>query len=132
MYINRIGDYLDRPTRIMVVQTLVLSLFDYCIRIWGTASDTVLSRAQKLQNFAARVAMGEVRKYDRISPTFNELKWLRLKQRHVFDVCTTVFKVLRVFYPEWLLTLKSTETVKNSISRQRHSLYVPRTKTNYG
>ncbi len=54
MYINRICDYLDRSSRIMVVQTLVLSLFDYCIRIWGTASDTVLSSAQKLQNFAAR------------------------------------------------------------------------------
>ncbi len=119
-------------SRIIVVQTLVLSLFDYCIGIWGTASDTVLSSAQKLQSFAARVAMGGVRKYDHISPTFNKLKWLRLKQRHVFDVCTTVFKVLQGFYPELLLTIKSTEAVNNSTTRQRHSLYVPRTNTNYG
>ncbi len=80
MYINRIGDYVDQNTRIIVVQTLVLSLFDYCIGIWGTASDMVLSSAQKLQNFATSVAMGGVRNYDHISPSFNKLKWLRLKQ----------------------------------------------------
>ncbi len=83
MYINIIVHYPNRYTRIIVVQTLVLSLFDYYIRIWGTASDAVLSSAQKLQNFAARVAMGGVRKYDNISLTFNELKWLRLKQRRI-------------------------------------------------
>ena len=87
---------------------------------------------QKLQNFAARVAVGGVKKYDHISPSFKELKWLRLKQKHVFDVGVTIFKVLRGFYPDWFLSLSSRQAVTSSITRQRHSLYVPRTNTHCG
>ena len=76
MYISRISDRLDKQTRIIVVETLVLSLIEYCIRIWGTTSDTITSSAQKLQNFAARVAVGGIKKYDHVSPSFKELKWL--------------------------------------------------------
>ncbi len=47
LYISRIGDSLDKQTRVVVVQTLVLSLMEYCIRIWGTASDTVISSGRK-------------------------------------------------------------------------------------
>ncbi len=42
-----------------------------------------------------------------LSPSFRELQWLRLKQKHVFDVGVTIFKVLRGFYPDWFLSLNS-------------------------
>ncbi len=102
MYISRIGDSLDKQTRVITVQTLVLSLIKYCIRIWGTASDTVIANVQKVQNFAARVAVGEVKKYDHISPFLRELKWLKIKQKHVFQVGVNIFKALLGFYPDWL------------------------------
>ncbi len=35
VYISRTGDSLDKQTRVIVVQTLVLSLIDYCISIQG-------------------------------------------------------------------------------------------------
>ncbi len=123
---------MDKQTRVIVVQTLVLSLIEYCIRIWGTTNDTVISSVQKLQNFAARVAVGGVKKYDHISPAFRELKWLRLKQKHLFDVGVTIFKVLQGFYPDWFLSLSSRQAFTSSITRQRHSLYVPRTNTHSG
>ncbi len=85
------GDSLDKQTRVIVVQTLVLSLIEYCITIWGTTNVTVISSVQKLQNFAARVAVEGVKKYGHISPTFKELKWLRIKQKHVFDLGVTIF-----------------------------------------
>ncbi len=93
---------------------------------------TVISSVQKLQNFAARVAVRGVKKYDHVSPSFRELQWLRLKQKHVFDVGVTIFKVLRGFYPDWFLSLSSRQDVTSSITRQRHSLYVPHTKTQSG
>ncbi len=40
LYISKIGDSLHKQTRVLVVQTLVLSLMEYCIRIWETTSDT--------------------------------------------------------------------------------------------
>ncbi len=67
MYISRIRDKLNRQNRIIIIETLVLSLIDYCIKIWGTTNDKQMSNVQKLQNFAARVAVGGVRKYDHIS-----------------------------------------------------------------
>ncbi len=74
IYISRISDKLDRHNRIIIMQTLVLSLIDYCIMMRGTTNDKLMSGVQKLQNFAAWVAFGSVRKYDYISPVFRELE----------------------------------------------------------
>ncbi len=79
MYMSRISDKLDKQKRIIIMETLVLSLIDYCMKIWGTTNCKHMSKVQKLQNFAARVAFGGVRKYDHISPVFSKLQWLRIK-----------------------------------------------------
>ncbi len=54
MYISRICDSLDKQTRGIVVQTLVLNLVEYCLRIWMTTSDTVISSVQELQKFCSK------------------------------------------------------------------------------
>ncbi len=100
MFISKISRNFDKSTRIMVIQALVLSLMEYCIRIWGTTNDTSISSVQKLQNFAARVAVGGIKKYDHISPAYRELEWLKIKHKHLLDVGVTTFKVLRGFYQE--------------------------------
>ncbi len=125
MYINRAGNCFDRSTRILVTQSLVLRLVYYCILVWGSRNDTLLCKAQKLQNFAAKVAVEVARKYDHVSPFFNELKWLRVKEKHAVDICTTVSKLLRRFYPEGFLSFRSVNDVTNSVTRQKDSLYVP-------
>jgi len=51
LYLNRIGDCFKRSTRIMVVQSLVLSIVNYCSRVWGATNKTQIERVQKLQNF---------------------------------------------------------------------------------
>ena len=132
MYINRISDCFDKSTRILVTQSLVLSSIYYCIQVWGSTTDAVLCKAQKLQNFAAKVAVGGARKYDHVSPFLKELKWLRVKEKHVFDICTTVYKVIRKFYPEDFLCFRSVNDVTNSATRQRDNVYVPRTRTESG
>ena len=132
MYISRISHNFDKKTRIIIIQALVLSLVEYCIKIWGTTNNTLISSVQKLQNFAARVAVGGVRKYEHVSPAFMELKWLKVKQKHLLDVGITVFKVLRGFYPDWFLSFPSVEGVAGSVTRQRQQLHVPRTNTHTG
>ncbi len=73
IYVSRISDNLDNTRRIMVIQDTALSSLNYCFRIWGTTNDTLMSSVQKLQNFAVRVAMGGVKKYDQVSPFHKEL-----------------------------------------------------------
>ncbi len=132
MHINRISLNFENKTRTIVVQSLVLSIINYCIRIWGTTNATLLSNLQKLQNFAAKVAVGRARKYDHVSPIIKELKWLKIKEKHVFDTCTTTFKTIHGSYPEWLLSFKTIKEATRSITRQYNNQYVPRTRTDSG
>ncbi len=89
-------------------------------------------RHKKLQNLAGKVAVGGARKYDHVSPFFRELKFLRIKEKHIFDICTTVYKILRRCYPEGFLSFRSVNDMTNSVTRQRDSLYVPRTRAASG
>lgn len=82
-YLNRIGSTFEKVTRIIVIQSPVFSLINYCPRIWGTKNISLMKNAQKLQNFAAKVAVGGARKYDHVAPFFVELKWLKVKERQV-------------------------------------------------
>ena len=67
IYLNRVKNSFVSKTCIIVVQPLALSLINnYCFVVWDSASNFYLSRVQKLMNFAARVAIGTVRKYDHI------------------------------------------------------------------
>ena len=131
-YINRIGNNFDKSSRILVIQSLVLSLVYYCIRIWGTCNETIIHNVQKLQNFAAKVAVGGARKYDHVTPFFNELKWLKVKQKHLLDVCTTVYKAVRGTSPDWLLSFRTIQDITNSVTRKKDTLYIPRTRTECG
>jgi len=94
LYLNRIGQWFETATRTMVVQSLVLSIINYCSRIWGTTNKTQIERVQKLQNFAAKVAYGGLKKYDHVSPAFNQLEWLRVDNRYSYDMCILVYKNL--------------------------------------
>ncbi len=66
-FISRVSSHLGRRTRETVVQSLVLSLIHYCIRIWGTTNATLIHKVQKLQNFAARDSVAGMKKYDHVS-----------------------------------------------------------------
>ena len=69
MLISRISATLDEPSRIIAVESLVVSIISYCIRIWKTTNVTKLNKVQKLQNFAAEVAIGGAKKCYHVTPT---------------------------------------------------------------
>ncbi len=55
VYINRIRNQFSTKARTAVVQTLVLSLINYGMTIWGTTNKTQLKRVQKdIKNFLPR------------------------------------------------------------------------------
>ncbi len=51
MYINRVSPSIDKPSRIILVQTLLLSIINYCLRVWGTTNITIINDLQKLHFF---------------------------------------------------------------------------------
>ncbi len=40
MYINRVKHYFDEPTRVFIIQSLVMSILNYCNTVWGTTNNT--------------------------------------------------------------------------------------------
>ena len=131
-YISRISNYFDKSTRTMVVQSLVLSVINFCIRIWGSTSECQKIRVQKLQNFAARVAVGGLRKFDHVSPAFEELQWLRINEKHLYETLVHVFKNVNHIYPSWYSCYSYVQLVTNCNTRQENKLYVPKFKTDAG
>ena len=132
IYLNRFKDSFETDTRLIVIQALALSIINYCFKVWGSACNLHLSRVQKLQNFAARVANGNIRKYEHISPYLKELQWIKIKDKYTYDICIIVFKVLRKYFPDWLYIFNNISSVHGINTRQSNNLIVQRTKTELG
>ena len=115
----------------MLVLALVISILNYCLRVWGITNITQMERAQKLQYFAAKVAMGGARKHDRVSPIFEKLNWLRMEESVFMDACIMVFKCQRGLIPDWLFTFPTRTQRTGNRNRQANDLEVKRFATDW-
>jgi len=132
IFLNHIKDKIDKETRVLIVQSLALGIINYCCKIWGSACKTQLHRVQKLQNFAAKIATGNGKKYDRATPHINLLKWLKIEQKYLFDICIMIYKTINKETPTWLLSFPTVGEVIQVATRQSNDLFVPRTRTDSG
>ncbi len=132
MYINRIKHCFDKPTRILAVQSLVLSVLNYCITIWANTNTTLLTTAQKLQNFAIKVADGKTQKFDHVTPIFKELKWVITRKIFVFNSSVPIFKQLNNHYPQNIISRPTVADITGSRTRRQNNLYMSRTNTQSG
>ncbi len=82
MFINRMKDNFNKLTNIIVVQSLVMSIINHGISIWGATNITQVERVQKIQNFAAKVALGGAAQRDHVTPLLRELKWLKINNQY--------------------------------------------------
>ena len=132
IYLNRIKQQVTPEVRILLVHALALSYLNYCPNIWGTACKTQLKRVQKLQNFAAKVAIGNGRKYDYATPFINKLDWLKIDKKCLLDTCIITYKLLNKLLPDWLIKFTMVSTINPVSTRQSNNLFVPRTHTHTG
>ncbi len=132
MYINRIQDLLSKEARLIAVETLALSHINYDITIWSTTNIKQLKRVQKLQNFAAKVAIGGASKFDHATSILNKLQWLSIRQKVIYKQCLTSFKIMNNQLPIWLFCFPLVRNVNSTNTRQQNLLHIPRTKTDTG
>ncbi len=83
LYINRIKENFNKNSRITVIQSLVHSIINYGLMMWGTTNTTTMKKIQKLQNFAAKVTLDGASKHEHATPFLRELRWLKMKQKYV-------------------------------------------------
>ena len=134
MYINRIRDCLNKKTRITVIQSLIMSIINYGISIWGTTNSTQIERVQKLQNFAAKVALGGAPKSEHVTPFLKELGWLKINQKYKLEIATIIYNLINKNFPNWLFPLPTVRDMHaHSVNtRQTTQLHVSRCNTCLG
>ncbi len=101
-YVNRLRDNFNKNTRIYVIQSLVLSIVNYGTNIWGSTNATQLQRMQRLQNFAAKIALGGAAKHEHVTPYLKELGWLKINQKYYFELEVTIYRITDKRLPNWL------------------------------
>ncbi len=76
--------------------------------------------------------MGGARKFDHLTPIIQKPGWLKVIEKHKFDKCTVVFKILNGFYPAWYKKFLTVQEARNSTTRQQRCLFVAMTRTDTG
>ena len=134
LFLNRITNRIDQECRIMIVQTLILSVLNYALKVWGSANKTNIQRVQRLQNFAGKVAVGGARRRDHATPIIERLNWLRINKKYIYEICIFIFKIKAHEVPEWLFEFPTAAEARGAavVTRQNHKLFIPRTRTNNG
>lgn len=93
---------LTQSTKLMLCNTLILSLFNYSDIVYSPAlSQRNFARVQSIQNACLRFCFN-VRKYEHISPFMDKSDWLTMRQRWIFHLCLLVHSVLSSNSPSYL------------------------------
>ncbi len=132
MYINRIKDNFSRSLRISLVQSLVLSIVNHGIKLWGNTSATYVKKVQRIQKFAAKVALGGGTRQSPDTPFIKELGWLKIKQKYKYDLGILAFNIVTGRIPPHLFTQPLVCEVRATPARQRRQLHVSRANTSTG
>ena len=132
IYVNRIKDNLSQHARNITINSLVLSSLYYGIKIWGSTSETQLQRAQKVQNFAAKVILSGGTKRDHVTPFLKKLGWLKIKYKYKYEICILAHNILNGKVPSHILPLASVRDIRPLPTRQQNQLYVPPNNTTTG
>ncbi len=62
----------------------------------------------------------------------SQIIWLTIRDKYIFEICTTVYKALTGLYSEWCLKLSTVVENTKSTTRQQNNLYVPQTRKEPG
>ena len=88
-------------TRIRLVNSLILPLFDYSAVAYCNLDSSCLDRLQVAQNNCVRYIYN-LKKRDRITHFYSKLGWLKIRERHDLQILTYCHKILHGFAPAYL------------------------------
>ena len=114
--IAKIRSFLPQEYLSTVACSLILTTLDYCNALYYLINNRELNMLQSVQNAAVRIVCGKS-KFDRTSltPLYESLHWLKVRERIVFKVCLIVHKCVWGVAPE---SLKEMITLANSRTLQ--------------
>lgn len=128
LYASR--QFLTRKLKKILVESLVLSLMNYCDFIYGPFLNSITkNRIQVLQNNCCRFVVG-YRKFDHISHKVRELGWMDMESRRKLHFGCFLFNSLTSKNMPWLSDkLIPRGKIHNVNIRHKHKLTMPRYET---
>jgi hypothetical protein len=128
--ISRMKRFLSKPALAQLLHAFVLSTLDYNNSLLVGCPESKLCVLQKVQNLAARFAIGCNRR-DHITPYLKSLHWLPVRQRIDFKISLLMFNCLNVTAPSYLTSFVTRYEPPSSLCRlsSRPELVVPKIKS---
>lgn len=100
IYSNRM--FLDRKTKQLLCESLVLSRLNYCDSLYGSyISAYNARRLQKIQNSCLRLIFG-IRRRQHISHKLGDVKWLNMRNRRLLHSATLFHNIISTGKPPYL------------------------------
>jgi hypothetical protein len=93
-----------QATRIRLVSSLIWPIFDYCMVVCCNMSEEYLNRLLVSPNNCLRYIFN-VKRREHITPYYNKLGWLTIKERRDLFICVMTHKVLHGHGPPYLSDL---------------------------
>ncbi len=129
--IGKLRHYLTQDATVKLIHAFVTSKLDSCNSLLFGLSEQDISKLQRVQNTAARLAL-RLSRHERITPALEELHWLPIQQRVSYKLLLLTYKVLHGMAPEFisdLVQVYAPTRVLRSSSESR--LKVPRSSTKF-
>jgi hypothetical protein len=127
--LKRTAQYIPVESRKLLYNTLVLPHFDYGSTIWGGTTNTQLDRLQRIQNRAMRIIL-RCNRRTRVFDMLSSLRWMNVRQRIHFNLCTLMWKIVHGRTPNYLCNFQLNSDIHKYNTRSTNNLFVNRAHPN--
>lgn len=121
---------LSTPIKLKLVESLVLSLFDYCDVVYGPCLSIYdQNRIQQVQNSCMRFA-ANVNRRDHITPYLQHHNWTKMNIRRDIHYCCLIHKIIQTSKPPYLKSkLVFGDDTFDRVRRDNYFMHIPRHST---
>lgn len=99
--LKQLKRHVDMNTMKQIISAFILSRLDYCNVLYSGLPMSTISRLQRVQNAAARLALG-LSPREHVQPGLKELHWLPVTHRIQFKLALLMFLVHNRLCPDYL------------------------------
>jgi len=125
--VRRHFDVLPRETRKLIIQSLIMPNFDYSSVLFSNLTVSSSIKLKRAQNACLRFITGG-RKYDHVTPLYNDLKMLKLNERRIVAQAILMWKIVKFKIPMNLYSAY-VQTDVHSRENRHTSKTMPRHRT---
>lgn len=127
----RLRNFLDSRVKQTLIQSLIMPIFDYADVVQVGMSEELTGKLQKIMNTCIRYIFN-LKKDCRVTPYYNKLEWLKVKQRREEHAAVYIFKIIHTQQPSYLTTCFTFLSQNHHFNtRSDNKLLIPQHKTNY-